>query len=123
MRASNDIILFLAFLFNSICLSMKTLFYKLGLDSLANILSNVCIKKFRVKVPFVFFKLTVQGASGPTLVGRLYCLSPFVSLFFVSIILNRRVIFAACVKLIVVILKVIFGRCFMGDSGRTGVIR
>ena len=103
-RTDGSVALFMSFLFGTA--------YLLGvhLNTLPGILSGMYVGGFEMGIPFIFFSLAMRKTTNPALVNQLCYLSPFLSLFFIAIILGEQIVFTTYIGLILIVLGIMFNQ-------------
>lgn len=64
-------------------------------------------------IPFIFFGLAMRKTSNPALINQLCYLSPFMSLFFISVVLGERIVFTTYIGLVMIVLGIVFNQYFV----------
>lgn len=110
MNKDKDFVLslFMIFLFGSIYLGLGSIFMDVNLHSLPGMLSAVYIGAFEMGVPFVFFGLALRKSSNTALVNQLCYLSPFISLFIISLVLGEKILPTTLAGLFLIVFGIIF---------------
>ena len=91
-KVSEGTSLFLTFLFGMVYLLIGTLFSPLQPMSTEALLSGAYIGAFEMGVPFICFGLAIRHTDNPALINQMCYLAPFLSLFFISIVLGERIV-------------------------------
>lgn len=104
--------LFLSFLFGSIYLSIGTIFVDVKLGSLPGLLSSIYVGAFEMGIPFIFFGLAIRKTHNPALVNQLCYLSPFISLFFIHLVLGEQIYMTTYLGLFLIVFGIIFNEYF-----------
>ena len=113
VQTDGSVVLFLTFLFGSIYLSVGALYVGLNLHSLTGVLSGMYVGGFEMGIPFIFFGLAMRKTSNPALINQLCYLSPFMSLFFISVVLGERIVFTTYIGLVMIVLGIVFNQYFV----------
>lgn len=110
MNKDKDFVLslFMIFLFGSLYLVIGSAFMDVDLRSLPGLLSGVYIGAFEMGIPFVFFGLALRKSTNPALVNQLCYLSPFISLFIISIVLGEKILPTTFAGLFLIVFGIIF---------------
>jgi drug/metabolite transporter (DMT)-like permease len=110
MNKDKDFVLslFMIFLFGSIYLSLGSVFMDVNLYSLPGMLSAVYIGAFEMGIPFVFFGLALRKSTNTALVNQLCYLSPFISLFIISLVLGEKILPTTFAGLFLIVFGIIF---------------
>jgi drug/metabolite transporter (DMT)-like permease len=59
-------------------------------------------------IPFIFFGLAMRKTDNPTLINQLTYLSPFMSLFIISIVLGEKIVPTTMIGLALIVFGIIF---------------
>ena len=110
VQTDGSVVLFLTFLFGSVYLSVGALFCELNLSSLTGVLSGMYVGGFEMGIPFIFFGLAMRKTSNPALINQLCYLSPFMSLFFISVVLGEQIVFTTYIGLVMIVLGIVFNQ-------------
>lgn len=110
MNKDKDFVLslFMIFLFGSIYLGLGSVFMDVNLYSLPGMLSAVYIGAFEMGIPFVFFGLALRKSTNTALVNQLCYLSPFISLFIISLVLGEKILPTTFAGLFLIVFGIIF---------------
>ena len=100
----------MSFLFGTAYLLVGTMIVGVHLNTLPGILSGMYVGGFEMGIPFIFFSLAMRKTTNPALVNQLCYLSPFLSLFFIAIILGEQIVFTTYIGLILIVLGIMFNQ-------------
>jgi len=67
---------------------------------------------FEIAIPFICFGMAIRMTSNPALVNQLCYLSPFMSLFFISIVLGEQIYLSTYIGLILIVGGIVFNQYF-----------
>ena len=95
--------LFMTFLFGSLYLLAATAVVGLHTPTLTGWLSGIYVGCFEMGVPFLCFGLAIRTTDNPTLVNQLCYLSPFLSLFFIGIVLGEPIAVTTYIGLLLIV--------------------
>ena len=95
--------LFMTFLFGSLYLLAATAVVGLHTPTLTGWLSGIYVGCFEMGVPFLCFGLAIRTTDNPTLVNQLCYLSPFLSLFFIGIVLGEPIAVTTYIGLLLIL--------------------
>lgn len=104
--------LFLTFLFGMIYCLIGTLFFPLSSLSTEALLSGAYIGAFEMGIPFICFGLAIRTTDNPALINQMCYLSPFLSLFLISIVLGEPIMLTTCIGLILIVAGLIYNEYF-----------
>lgn len=62
---------------------------------------------FEMGILFIFFGLAMRKTSNPALINQLCYLSPFMSLFFISVVLGEQIVFTTYIGLVMIVLGIV----------------
>lgn len=83
--------LFPVFLSGSVYLLIAALVMRVTIISVPGVLSAMYVGVFEMGIPFIFFGLALRNTNNPSLVNQMCYLSPFLSLFFISLFLGEKI--------------------------------
>ena len=112
VQTDGSVVLFLTFLFGSVYLSVGALFCGLNLSSLTGVLSGM-----------YFFGLAMRKTSNPALINQLCYLSPFMSLFFISVVLGEQIVFTTYIGLVMIVLGIVFNQYFVKSPNQAKIVQ
>lgn len=110
MKVDGYVTLFITFLMGSIYLLIGTFFVDVNLDNISGILSSMYVGAFEMGIPFIFFSMAISKTSNPALINQLCYLSPFMSLFFISVFLGEEIVFTTYIGLVLIVFGLIFNQ-------------
>ena len=76
------------------------------------VLSGMYVGAFEMGIPFIFFGLAMRKTSNPALINQLCYLSPFMSLFFISVVLGEKIVVSTYVGLVMIVLGIVYNQYF-----------
>lgn len=83
----------------------------LGMEA---ILSGAYIGAFEMGVPFICFGLAIRTTDNPALINQMCYLSPFLSLFFISVVLREAIMPTTIVGLVLIVGGLVYNEYFAG---------
>ena len=104
VQTDGSVVLFLTFLFGSVYLS-------------------VGVGGFEMGIPFIFFGLAMRKTSNPALINQLCYLSPFMSLFFISVVLGEQIVFTTYIGLVMIVLGIVFNQYFVKSPNQAKIVQ
>lgn len=107
-KTDGSVALFMAFLFGTGYLLIGAAVVGVNLHTLPGILSGMYVGGFEMGVSFIFFSLAMRTTSNPALINQLCYLSPFMSLFFIALILGEQIVFTTYVGLALIVAGIMF---------------
>lgn len=111
--------LFLTFLFGMIYLGIGTIFMPLGDLNLDAILSGAYIGAFEISVPFICFGMAIRTTNNPALINQMCYLSPFLSLFFISVVLGEPILPSTYIGLVLIVGGLVYNQYFATRKRRS----
>lgn len=115
-QVDGSVALFVTFLFGSIYLSVGALVTGVDIHSVPGILSGMYVGGFEMGIPFIFFGLAMRKTTNPALVNQLCYLSPFLSLFFISVVLGEKIVLPTYIGLCLIVLGIVFNQYFVKEK-------
>lgn len=112
-QTDGSVALFMTFLFGSAYMLVGATFVGVDLNTLSGILSGMYVGGFEMGIPFIFFGLAMRTTSNPALVNQLCYLSPFMSLFFIAVVLGEPIVVTTYIGLILIVLGIVFNQYFV----------
>ena len=74
-------------------------------------------------IPFIFFGLAIRKTSNPALINQLCYLSPFMSLFFISVVLGEQIVFTTYIGLVMIVLGIVFNQYFVKSPNQAKIVQ
>ncbi len=102
--------LFGSFLFGSIYLLAGLLWIPAAFDSTSGTLASIYVGAFEMGIPFLFFSIALKNATNVATVNQMCYIAPFLSLFFISVIVGETILTTSYVGLSLIIFGVIFNQ-------------
>lgn len=102
--------LFGSFLFGSLYLLIGLAWVPASFASAQGALASVYVGAFEMGVPFLFFSIALKNASNVATVNQMCYIAPFLSLFFISIIVGEKILSSSYIGLSLIIFGVIFNQ-------------
>ena len=107
--------LFLTFLFGMTYLFVGNFFEPVGQLEAHSVLAGVYIGAFEMGIPFICFGMAIRETNNPALINQMCYLAPFLSLFFISIILEEPIVSSTYIGLALIIGGIIFNQ-YLADN-------
>lgn len=107
--------LFMGFLFGTIYLLIVSLFVGVHIVSATSLFAGIYVGFFEIGLPFIFFGIAIRTTNNPTLVNQLCYLAPFLSLFFISIILGEKIYLSTYIGLMMIVGGILFNQ-YLADK-------
>lgn len=106
--------LFITFLFGSVYLLFISFFMNIDLRSMQGLMSSMYVGVCEMGIPFIFFGLAIKKTSNSTLVNQLCYLAPFISLYFIHLILGEQILTSTYIGLLLIVVGIIFNEYLSG---------
>lgn len=103
-----NLALFLGFFFGTLYLLVAAPFVGINLTSVPGILAGMYVGGFEMGIPFVFFALALRTTTNPSLINQLSYLAPFLSLFFIAMVLGESITLSTVAGLILIVAGIVF---------------
>lgn len=116
-RFDASLAFFMTFLFGSIYMGIGSLFTEVNLHTVPGLLWGSYVGAFEMGIPFIFFGLAMRKTDNPTLINQLTYLSPFLSLFIISVVLGEKIVPTTIGGLILIVFGIIFNEYFVKTKG------
>lgn len=100
--------LFGSFLCGSLYLIACIPVFGLNLPNLDGLLAGMYVGGFEMAIPFICFGIAMRITSNPTLINQLCYLSPFLSLFFIAMVLEEAIVVTTYIGLILIVTGIVF---------------
>ena len=104
--------LFLGFLFGAIYMVIASVFVPVHVPSVNALLSGVYIGIFEMGVPFICFGLAIRTTHNPALINQMCYLAPFLSLFFISMVLREPIVTSTLLGLLLIVAGIVYNQYF-----------
>lgn len=104
--------LFLTFFFGMAYMCIGTLIHPLPHLEAPALLAGAYIGLFEMGIPFICFGLAIRTTDNPALINQMCYLSPFLSLFFISMILGETIVASTYVGLILIVGGLVYNQYF-----------
>ncbi len=114
---SESVRLFVGFFFGVIYLFAGLLFVETDFSSVPGLLSSVYVGAFEIGIPFICFGLALRLTTNVALVNQLCYLAPFMSLFFISMILHETIVPTTYVGLVLIVGGLVYNQYFADRPG------
>lgn len=110
--------LFLTFLFGMAYLALGTILFPLPEFSVEALLSGAYIGAFEMGIPYICFGLAIRTTDNPALINQMCYLAPFLSLMFISVILEEPIVATTYIGLALIIGGIVYNQYFAGRTIR-----
>lgn len=109
-KVDTTVALFLGFLSGTIVLAVAGIFVGIEIDSFEGLLSGVYIGCFEMGIPFLTFGMALRLTKNPALINQMCYLSPFLSLFFIAIVLGETIVPATYLGLVLIVAGLLYNQ-------------
>ena len=109
---SESVSLFMCFLFGTIYMLVASIFVPVHIDSLAALGAGMYVGAFEIGIPFICFGIAIRTTNNPALINQMCYLSPFMSLFFISLVLHEPIQPTTIFGLVLIIAGIIYNQYF-----------
>lgn len=105
--------LFGSFLCGSLYLLACIPIFGLNIPSVNGLLAGMYVGGFEMAIPFICFGIALRISPNPALVNQLCYLSPFLSLFFIAMVLREPIVITTYIGLILIVTGIVFNEYFV----------
>lgn len=110
--------LFLTFFFGALYLLVISLFRPLEPVTVQGLLAGCYIGAFEMGIPFICFGIAIRTTDNPALVNQLCFLAPFLSLFFVAMIVGETILPSTYIGLTLIVGGILYNQYLAGRKFR-----
>jgi drug/metabolite transporter (DMT)-like permease len=104
----STVALFLCFLFGTVYLFAAVPFVGVHPLTQAGLLSGIYVGCFEMGLPFIAFGYAIRKTTNTALINQMCYLSPFLSLFFIAIVLGEHIVVTTIIGLILIVTGIVF---------------
>ena len=105
--------LFGSFLWGSLYLLVSIPVFGMGFPNINGLLAGMYVGGFEMAIPFICFGIAMRITSNPTLINQLCYLSPFLSLFFIAMVLHEPIVITTYIGLVLIVAGIVFNEYFV----------
>lgn len=105
--------LFGSFLCGSLYLLICIPIFGLTIPNLKGLLAGMYVGGFEMAIPFISFGIAMRITSNPALINQLCYLSPFLSLFFIAMVLHEPIVITTYIGLVLIVAGIVFNEYFV----------
>ncbi|MCH5235456.1 MAG: DMT family transporter [Muribaculaceae bacterium] len=109
-KVSEITALFLTFLFGMAYLFVGNFFEPIVHLEPESMLAGIYIGAFEMGIPYICFGIAIRETNNPALINQMCYLAPFLSLFFISIVLEEPILFSTYIGLALIIGGIIYNQ-------------
>ena len=111
--------LFGSFVCGTLYLIVCIPFFGFSVPNLNGLLAGMYVGGFEMAIPFICFGIAMRITSNPTLINQLCYLSPFLSLFFITMILHEPIVITTYIGLTLIVAGIVFNEYFVRSPQNT----
>ena len=105
--------LFGSFLCGSLYLIACIPLFGFSAPNLNGLLAGMYVGGFEMAIPFICFGIAMRITSNPALINQLCYLSPFLSLFFIAMVLHEPIVITTYIGLTLIVAGIVFNEYFV----------
>ena len=105
--------LFGSFLCGSLYLIACIPLFGFSVPNLNGLLAGMYVGGFEMAIPFICFGIAMRITSNPALINQLCYLSPFLSLFFIAMVLHEPIVITTYIGLTLIVAGIVFNEYFV----------
>ena len=105
--------LFGSFVCGSLYLIVCIPIFGFSVPNLNGLLAGMYVGGFEMAIPFICFGIAMRITSNPTLINQLCYLSPFLSLFFIAMVLHEPIVITTYIGLTLIVAGIVFNEYFV----------
>ena len=111
--------LFGSFLCGSLYLIACIPIFGLSVPNLNGLLAGMYVGGFEMAIPFICFGIAIRITSNPALINQLCYLSPFLSLFFIAMVLREPIVITTYIGLTLIVAGIVFNEYLVKSPQNT----
>ena len=111
--------LFGSFVCGSLYLIVCIPIFGFSVPNLNGLLAGMYVGGFEMAIPFICFGIAMRITSNPTLINQLCYLSPFLSLFFITMVLHEPIVITTYIGLTLIVAGIVFNEYFVKSPQNT----
>ena len=112
-RIDAIVALFGSFLCGTIYLLVSIPLFGISIPSVTGLLAGMYVGGFEMAIPFICFGIAMRITSNPALINQLCYLSPFLSLFFIAMVLREPIVVTTYIGLALIVAGIVFNEYFV----------
>lgn len=110
--------LFGSFLCGSLYLIICIPVFGFSIPNLNGLLAGIYVGGFEMAIPFICFGIAIRITSNPALINQLCYLSPFLSLFFIAMVLHEPIVVTTYIGLVLIVAGILFNEYLVKDISK-----
>ena len=104
--------LFLGFMFGMIYMCIGACFVQVSIPSAPALMAGMYVGAFEIGIPFICFGMAIRTTDNPALINQMCYLAPFLSLFFISMVLHEPIMPTTFIGLVLIIAGIVYNQYF-----------
>ena len=112
-RIDAIVALFTSFLCGTIYLLVSIPLFGISLPSTTGMLAGMYVGAFEMAIPFICFGIAMRITTNHALINQLCYLSPFLSLFFIAMVLREPIVVTTYIGLALIVAGIVFNEYFV----------
>ena len=117
-QVPESISLFLGFLSGMIFMCVCACFVTVDIPSSTALLAGMYVGAFEIGIPFICFGIAIRTTDNPALINQMCYLAPFMSLFFISVVLHEPIMPTTFIGLVLIIAGIVYNQYFATRTNR-----
>lgn len=113
--------LFLGFLFGMIYMCIGACFVPVNIPSAPALMAGMYVGAFEIGIPFICFGMAIRTTDNPALINQMCYLAPFLSLFFISMVLHEPIMPTTFVGLVLIIAGIVYNQYFATRTKQSSI--
>lgn len=105
--------LFGSFVCGSLYMIVCIPLFGLSIPNLNGLMAGMYVGGFEMAIPFICFGIAMRITSNPALINQLCYLSPFLSLFFIAMVLHEPIVITTYIGLTLIVAGIVFNEYFV----------
>ena len=112
-RIDAIVALFTSFSCGTIYLLVSIPLFGISIPSVTGLLAGMYVGGFEMAIPFICFGIAMRITTNPALINQLCYLSPFLSLFFIAMVLREPIVVTTYIGLALIVAGIVFNEYFV----------
>lgn len=109
-EVDSSVALFITFLFGTIYLGVAASIIGVHRYTLSSLLSSMYVGCFEIAIPFILFGMAMRKSTNPALINQMCYFSPFLSLFFITLVLGEQIVFTTYLGLMLIVGGILYNQ-------------
>ncbi|MCM1504487.1 MAG: DMT family transporter [Muribaculum sp.] len=120
-KIPESVSLFLGFLFGMVYMSIGACFVDVSIPSASALFAGMYVGAFEIGIPFICFGIAIRTTDNPALINQMCYLAPFMSLFFISMVLHEPIVYTTFIGLVLIIAGIVYNQYFATRTSHASV--